>query len=40
MCRGLGVEGYDDPRYATIAERIKHHGSRRSWTCVTHVPQT
>ena len=24
MCRGLGVEGYDDPRIATIAERIKH----------------
>jgi crotonobetainyl-CoA:carnitine CoA-transferase CaiB-like acyl-CoA transferase len=24
MCRGLGVEGYDDPRIATIGERIKH----------------
>jgi crotonobetainyl-CoA:carnitine CoA-transferase CaiB-like acyl-CoA transferase len=24
MCRGLGVPGYDDPRVATIAERIKH----------------
>ncbi len=24
MCRGLGVSGYDDPRVATIAERIKH----------------
>lgn len=24
MCRGLGVEGYDDPRIATIAERIRH----------------
>jgi crotonobetainyl-CoA:carnitine CoA-transferase CaiB-like acyl-CoA transferase len=24
LCRGLGVEGYDDPRIATIAERIKH----------------
>jgi crotonobetainyl-CoA:carnitine CoA-transferase CaiB-like acyl-CoA transferase len=24
MCRGLGVEGFDDPRVATIAERIKH----------------
>jgi crotonobetainyl-CoA:carnitine CoA-transferase CaiB-like acyl-CoA transferase len=24
MCRGLGVEGYDDPRIATVAERIKH----------------
>jgi crotonobetainyl-CoA:carnitine CoA-transferase CaiB-like acyl-CoA transferase len=24
MCRGLGVEGYDDPRVATIAERVKH----------------
>jgi crotonobetainyl-CoA:carnitine CoA-transferase CaiB-like acyl-CoA transferase len=24
MCRGLGVEGYDDPRVATIGERIKH----------------
>ena len=24
LCRGLGVEGYDDPRVATIAERIKH----------------
>jgi crotonobetainyl-CoA:carnitine CoA-transferase CaiB-like acyl-CoA transferase len=24
MCRGLGVEGHDDPRIATIAERIKH----------------
>jgi crotonobetainyl-CoA:carnitine CoA-transferase CaiB-like acyl-CoA transferase len=24
MCRALGVEGWDDPRVATIAERIKH----------------
>ncbi|MCU1485868.1 MAG: formyl-CoA transferase [Actinomycetia bacterium] len=24
LCRGLGVEGYDDPRIATIGERIKH----------------
>lgn len=24
MCRALGVEGYDDPRVATIGERIKH----------------
>ncbi len=24
MCRALGVQGYDDPRVATIAERIKH----------------
>jgi crotonobetainyl-CoA:carnitine CoA-transferase CaiB-like acyl-CoA transferase len=24
MCRGLGVTGYDDPRVATIGERIKH----------------
>jgi crotonobetainyl-CoA:carnitine CoA-transferase CaiB-like acyl-CoA transferase len=24
MCRGLAVEGYDDPRIATIGERIKH----------------
>ena len=24
LCRGLGVEGYDDPRIATIAERIRH----------------
>ncbi|HEX4016283.1 MAG TPA: CaiB/BaiF CoA-transferase family protein [Frankiaceae bacterium] len=24
MCRALGVPGYDDPRVATIAERIKH----------------
>jgi crotonobetainyl-CoA:carnitine CoA-transferase CaiB-like acyl-CoA transferase len=24
MCRGFGVEGYDDPRVATIGERIKH----------------
>jgi len=24
MCRALGVEGYDDPRVATIAERVKH----------------
>lgn len=24
MCRGLGVDGYDDPRIATIAERVKH----------------
>ena len=24
MCRALGVEGYDDPRVATIAQRIQH----------------
>ncbi len=24
MCRALGVEGYDDPRVATIVERFKH----------------
>ena len=24
MCKGLGVSGYDDPRIATIGERIKH----------------
>lgn len=24
MCRGLGVDGFDDPRIATIAERIKN----------------
>ena len=24
MCKALGVEGYDDPRIATIAERVKH----------------
>jgi crotonobetainyl-CoA:carnitine CoA-transferase CaiB-like acyl-CoA transferase len=24
MCRALGVDGWDDPRVATIAERIKH----------------
>jgi crotonobetainyl-CoA:carnitine CoA-transferase CaiB-like acyl-CoA transferase len=24
MCRALGVDGYDDPKVATIAERIKH----------------
>lgn len=24
MCRALGVDGWDDPRIATIAERIKH----------------
>ena len=24
MCRSLGVDGYDDPRIATIAERIKN----------------
>lgn len=24
MCKALGVEGYDDPRIATIAERIKN----------------
>jgi crotonobetainyl-CoA:carnitine CoA-transferase CaiB-like acyl-CoA transferase len=24
MCRGLGVDGWDDPRVATIGERIKH----------------
>jgi crotonobetainyl-CoA:carnitine CoA-transferase CaiB-like acyl-CoA transferase len=24
MCRALGVEGYDDPRVATMAERRKH----------------
>ncbi|MCU1487670.1 MAG: formyl-CoA transferase [Actinomycetia bacterium] len=24
LCRGLGVVGYDDPRIATIGERIKH----------------
>ena len=24
MCRALGVEGFDDPRVATIAERVKH----------------
>jgi crotonobetainyl-CoA:carnitine CoA-transferase CaiB-like acyl-CoA transferase len=24
MCRGLGVDGYDDPRVATIAERARH----------------
>jgi crotonobetainyl-CoA:carnitine CoA-transferase CaiB-like acyl-CoA transferase len=24
MCRALGVDGYDDPRVATIGERIKH----------------
>jgi crotonobetainyl-CoA:carnitine CoA-transferase CaiB-like acyl-CoA transferase len=24
MCRALGAEGYDDPRIATIGERIKH----------------
>jgi crotonobetainyl-CoA:carnitine CoA-transferase CaiB-like acyl-CoA transferase len=25
MCRALGVDGYDDPRVATIGERIKHY---------------
>jgi len=24
MCKALGVDGYDDPRVATIAERIQH----------------
>jgi crotonobetainyl-CoA:carnitine CoA-transferase CaiB-like acyl-CoA transferase len=24
MCKALGVEGYDDPRIATIGERVKH----------------
>lgn len=24
MCKALGVEGWDDPRIATIAERVKH----------------
>jgi crotonobetainyl-CoA:carnitine CoA-transferase CaiB-like acyl-CoA transferase len=24
MCKALDVEGYDDPRVATIAERVKH----------------
>ncbi len=24
MCRALGVSGYDDPRIATISERVKH----------------
>jgi crotonobetainyl-CoA:carnitine CoA-transferase CaiB-like acyl-CoA transferase len=24
MCKALAVEGYDDPRVATIGERIKH----------------
>jgi crotonobetainyl-CoA:carnitine CoA-transferase CaiB-like acyl-CoA transferase len=24
MCKALGVEGYDDPRVATVGERIKH----------------
>ena len=24
MCKALGVSGHDDPRVATIAERIKH----------------
>ncbi len=24
MCRAFGVDGYDDPRVATIAERVKH----------------
>ena len=24
MCRALGVEGYDDPRIATIVERMQH----------------
>jgi len=24
MCKGLGAEGYDDPRIATIAERVKN----------------
>jgi crotonobetainyl-CoA:carnitine CoA-transferase CaiB-like acyl-CoA transferase len=24
MCRALGVSGFDDPRIATIAERVKH----------------
>jgi crotonobetainyl-CoA:carnitine CoA-transferase CaiB-like acyl-CoA transferase len=24
MCRALGVDGWDDPRVATIAERVKH----------------
>lgn len=24
MCRAFGVDGYDDPRVATVAERIKH----------------
>src|SRR5207237_7365260 len=24
MCRAFGVEGWDDPRVATIAERVKH----------------
>ena len=26
MCRALGVDGYDDPRVATIAERRQHGG--------------
>lgn len=24
MCKALGVDGYDDPRVATISERVKH----------------
>jgi crotonobetainyl-CoA:carnitine CoA-transferase CaiB-like acyl-CoA transferase len=29
MCRSLGVEGYDDPRVATIAERNQHRDLTR-----------
>jgi crotonobetainyl-CoA:carnitine CoA-transferase CaiB-like acyl-CoA transferase len=29
MCRALGVEGYDDPRVATIGERNKHRDLTR-----------
>src|SRR5262249_51784978 len=30
MCRALGVDGYDDPKVATIAERIKHRAETAS----------
>jgi succinate--hydroxymethylglutarate CoA-transferase len=38
MCKALDVDGYDDPRVATIAERIKHRevGSALVDLCYAH----
>ena len=37
MCKALGVDGYDDPRVATIgaARAAPRRRSSRSWTCAT-----
>ena len=36
MCKALDVEGWDDPRLATLSERNKHRDLTWTWwTCAT-----